>query len=741
MNPRALVRRVAAIGGDELRFRIACETRKAAGRVRFAVAPPAWHRADLAHLLDPSAGALVTEARNASLAGDDLAAHRALGQHFAARSGRWPVAAAQRTTLSQLIREQFPSAAIDARDRAELVVKGRYDLLGYRDLALGDPPDWHADAVHGRRAPRGYWTGVPFLNPASGDHKVIWEVNRHQHFLLLGAAFWLTGCERYRDTFVAHLEDWLRANPPLDGINWASMLELAFRALSWTWAVEFFCQGAEADDTPWLVDLLVALDRQLIHIEQNLSAYFSPNTHFSGEALALYAVSRAFPELTGSRARETRGRAILHGEARAQVREDGGHAELSSHYHRYSTDFYLLAHLVGRRTQDEDARFEAPLRAQAAYLRTIADDHGRLPHTGDEDGGQLFRFGGAVSSDASPTLSAAANALGDADLAVAPATPDACWILGDAPGSVPARPAAWHSRVLDRTGYVVFRREDRGAYLLFDAGPHGFLNGGHAHADALSVVLTIGDDPLLVDPGTPTYTMDAAARDRFRRPDMHNTVTVDGRPFALPSGPFHWLNHADARLLAARIGGVGEFAAGMHSGYGFPIVRVVTVVGDAGWLIVDHVRLPRRARIDTHWLVHPAWSAAVTATGFSLTHLSGTRLALATTASQRSVETSPWSPDYGRIAEGTALHAAEVAEGPIALASYVPARLTGSGAPALTAMAPAPGRPGWTLFPFAIAAGDDIRVEVAIPDAPETRPHWEDWPQPCIQERRAVCVE
>ena len=138
--------------------------------------------------------------------------------------------------------------------------------------------------------------------------------------------------------------------------------------------------------------------------------------------------------------------------------------------------------------------------------------------------------------------------------------------------------------------------------------------------------------------------MDAAARDRFRRPDMHNTVTIDGRPFALPGGPFHWLQHADARLLAARIGGVGEFAAGMHNGYGFPIVRVVTVVGDAGWLIVDHVRLPRRARIDTHWHVHPAWSAAVTATGFSLTHLSGTHLALATTASQRSVETRPMVP-------------------------------------------------------------------------------------------------
>ncbi|HEX4568438.1 MAG TPA: heparinase II/III family protein, partial [Vicinamibacterales bacterium] len=468
-------------------MRASVALRTSAGRVRFAVAPPKWRRRRILDVLDPASAPLVADACAAARHDDYLTAHRALAAHLHTRPSRWPLKAARRAILATDVNAAFPAAAREARESADRVMDGRVDVLGYRGIPVGHPPRWDRDEIHNRTAPSSYWADVPYLDPAAGDHKVIWEVNRHQHFLVLGAAHWLTNDARYRTAFIRQLEDWVQHNPPLAGINWASMLELAFRTISWTWAVEFLAPGANDDEEPWLVDLFVSLDRQLTHIADNLSIYFSPNTHLSGESLALYAVSLAFPELKRSAARVTRGRDVLLREADRQVRGDGGHVEQSPHYHRYSTDFYLLACMMARAADDSAAPvFERTAHRQAAYLRTIANDDGRLPLIGDDDGGRLFRFDTRPSWDATSTLSAAAALLSDPSLAVRPPDAEVCWILGERPDvSLGERIVAWPSHLLADTGYFVSRSGPH--HLVFDAGPHGFMNGGHAHSDALSV--------------------------------------------------------------------------------------------------------------------------------------------------------------------------------------------------------------------------------------------------------------
>jgi hypothetical protein len=744
MTSLRAVTRLAAMDRRELQFRVTCEARNAIGRLRFKVKPPRLNRARLANLLDPAAGPLVTGAIEASRRGDALAAHVALARHFESRLSCWPLQASARRQLVDDIQRDFPHASSLARTRGDKIVAGVHDFLGFTNVLVGSPPDWHADVIHRRRAPLAHWTRVPYLDPAIGDHKIIWEINRHQYLLALGEAYWLTGDRRYRDTAIAHLEDWIAANPPCTGVNWASMLELAFRTMSWTWALEFFCHDAAADPTPWLVDVLLCLDAQLTHVQQNLSTYFSPNTHISGEGLSLYAVSRALPELRRSEARMAHGRAVLTREAARQIRPDGGHAELSSHYHRYSTDFYLLAFAIARAAGDAAAAtFQSAARRQAIFLRTITDDRGNLPGFGDDDGGQLFTFAGESSANAAATLGVAATLLDDATLAVSRPKPAEYWILGRRTAGAGRNdaPAVWPSRVLPDSGYFVSRSAG-GSHLVFDAGPHGFLNGGHAHSDALSIVLTVDGEPVFVDPGTGSYTFDRDARDRFRSSRMHNTLILNGRDHALPRGPFHWQTRADARLLVARCGAEMDFAAGTHAGYApFHHVRAVLTIHGGGWLVVDHVTGPGEIATDTWWHLHPAWTPCVAGDRVELRGAADRRLTFATTAGRLEVvaHERAFAPAYGKMDRGLAIRASQAARDECVLATFVH-----TAAASIRDISPAPIR-GATQRRverrFELCAGASRRlISVWFPADVPPEPD-ESWPQPCIAPLVTSCVE
>jgi hypothetical protein len=705
----------------EIRFRLTSEARKAAGRLRTAVVAPSWRRDDLPYAL-----------RHLGERGDWSTIHRAIASRIVSRRSAFPIDTSAMPALVRQIRRRFPRAARNAAARADRIVDGRYDLLGYRDVVAGSPPSWHADPVHHRHAPAAYWSSIAYLDPACGDHKIIWELNRHQHWLALGRAFHLTGDRRYYVEFVAQLASWLATNPPLVGINWCSMLELAFRCLSWTWALHLFAGAVENDApgaTPWTIDLLVALDRQLTHVEQNLSRYFSPNTHLTGEALALYVCSQALPELDKSACRAGAGRAVLLEEAQRQIRADGGHAELSPHYHRYSTDFYLLALAVARAAGDTAATpLEHAARRQAEYLRTIADDRGRLPLIGDDDGGQLFPICGPKPYDCSDTLATAAVLLEAPALAVGELPEPTLWVCAksDALDDFAPGRARWKSRALPASGYYVSRTA-RGDHLVFDAGPHGFLNGGHAHADALSLTITTARRPLVVDPGTATYTIDPALRDWFRSSAMHNTVVVGGRSQSVPLGPFHWRSTVDARATVWHAGGKADYAEAAHDGYA-PVIhtRSVLAVHGLGWIVIDHLlgsdemanELDAGTDAEAFWHIHPDWRGQAPSPGVvTFAHVDGYRAAFSSSLPLELVEHGTlalFAPVYGDVMTAPCLRARFPRGGPVSAATVILAGDAAATPPSVDriALAASPGD-GWHAAAFHLQAGPHAGILLA----------------------------
>jgi uncharacterized heparinase superfamily protein len=617
---RHKLRRLIGMSRTELVWRARVALRIPVQRGGMLLREPRWRRRALLRALSDDARLGPLRAALAAGAWDD--AHRLLSASLAVRPSGFLIAPQDRSAVAQRIRETFRSAAADAASQADCVLRGEYDLLGYRRLrfaAPGDLPDWHRDPVHDRRAPGMFWADVPFLDPACGDHKIIWELNRHQHWLVLGRAYWLTGDRRYRARCLQELESWLASNPPLVGVNWASMLELGLRSLSWIWALHFFVDADSDDAAPWTIDLLLALDRQLAHVEQNLSYYFSPNTHLLGEALALYVAGRSIPELAGSPRRAALGRRILVAELVRQVTPDGGHCERSTHYHRYTLDFYAMALGIARATDDPIAAvFERGVLRLASAARLLCDESGRAPHLGDDDGGMLLPIANRAVDDWRDSLAIAAMLTGRPELQIGPVPEEACWLLSRAtftpawqaqPRTIEAAAACWRSAALPETGYYVSRAAS-GEHLIIDGGPHGYQNAGHAHADALAMTLSVRGMPVLIDPGTGCYTVDAALRDRFRSTALHNTLLVDGRSQSLPAGPFHWERGANGIALRWRTADAFDYFDGVHDGYA-PVIhrrRVLALHGDA-IIVADHLDDPARREhaAAVHWHIDPAW--------------------------------------------------------------------------------------------------------------------------------------
>lgn len=671
----------------ELSWRLQGAARTTLDRAGIAIRRPRWTRRDLAAALSDARE--LSGVRADLLAGRFTRAHSGLAAHLHARPGRFVIASRMRTRIAEAICQRFPQAAAHATACADWMLAGRYDLLGYRNVPF-DGRTWNADPVHGRSAPLTFWAAVPYLDARCGDHKIIWELNRHQHWLVLGRAYWLTGDVRYRRECLAQLASWLQANRPLVGINWASMLELGLRAISWTWAVALFADPCAEDDEPWLVDLLVGLDRQLRHVERYVSYYFSPNTHLLGEALGLYVTGMALPELRASARRAAIGRRILADEVTRQIEADGGHAERSGHYHRYTLDFYSFALAIARLNGDPVASvFADACHRLARAARVLADESGRLPQLGDDDGGSLLPIARRSVDDVRDSLAIAAVLTGDHSLLIDAPTEECWWVLGHerfardlraledaAPGAAP------HSTALSDTGYYV-SRESRGHQLIIDGGPHGYLNAGHAHADALSLTLTWRDQPLLIDTGTACYTTDPAVRDRFRSTSFHNTLTLDGQSQSCPRGPFHWERATDADVRRWHVDREFDYFAGTHAGYA-PLAHwrhVLMLHGDlliVADAVIDGGETPdaRPHHAAVHWHLHPRWAVDVRRGSFATLTCDELTVELSTLGgSLEYFRGDPatglgWhSPAYGRIEPTTTLRLARAGRPPLWLIS------------------------------------------------------------------------
>jgi len=141
-----------------------------------------------------------------------------LNADSAARPGRFFFSGSEGSERAGLLRKHLPDEAAAILREADEICGHRFRLLGYENLVFtinsGSEINWHLDPVHGKRAPLDPWFKIPFLDfSVAGDHKVTWELNRHQHLVTLAKARLLSGDEKYARELMAQWRSWIKANP------------------------------------------------------------------------------------------------------------------------------------------------------------------------------------------------------------------------------------------------------------------------------------------------------------------------------------------------------------------------------------------------------------------------------------------------------------------------------------------------------------------------------------------------
>lgn len=462
---------------------------------------------------------------------------------------------------------------------AEEILQGRWRFFAFADAPTAPTPDgmtdWHRCDVTGKRAnPDAFGPTLDYRDPTVvGDIKIIWEKSRHHHTTLLAVAYALTGEHRYAAGAVARVADWILANPPLRGVNWASGLEVGLRLMAWAWVYELLRPHPQwttwfGPDSP----LWPSVYQHQTFLEGFESRGSSANNHLLGELAGQYVASVTWPVYPESTGWQQSSKAALTRESALQFFESGVNREMGFGYHVFATELLLLPALLGERSGDAFA--PAYLARLARSLRVIGDlrgPGGLLPRYGDEDEGLAAQLEARNSPRVDGLLRVGRDWLGVPVAEPAGGHLSAALLLGAKRDELRAEPAAPGSFAYPDAGLFVLDAggpPHRNVRVLADAGPLGYLSlAGHGHADALAFTLSVGAQPVVVDPGVYAYHADSVWRSYFRSTAAHNTLELDLQDQSVQAGSFLWADKAAATLKSWTPLPDGGQLGAAHDGY------------------------------------------------------------------------------------------------------------------------------------------------------------------------------
>jgi len=569
-----------------------------------------------------------------------------------------------------------------ARSRVEAILLGEHELLGQR-VDLSGIIDWHRDPRGEFCWPREFYADLNLYELDDNvDVKYVWELGRQQYVVDLARGWLLLRDERLAQQTRALMLDWIDDNPLYEGIHWTGSLEVAMRAISWSWSLAMTSEWT-GWNTEALCKIASALAEHAEYLEHHLSYYSSPYNHLIGEATGLYLIGALLEQHHEADRWQNLGRDVLIEHGPRQFYADGFCVEQAMGYHFYTLGFMVLAICAARFAgQPLDALEPVVHRAFRAGV-ACRQPNGEWPPLGDVDSARSIPVGTDNYWDFRPLCSTAAVLFDDARLHLSSEDPaeDVYWLFGCdgissldrlAHGADSAGADVKDQMVLDDSGHAIARRDED--WLMFSAGPlaaglhaDATPSTAHGHANALQVLWRTGGKAVFVDSGMPFYFGPRDWVDHFREASAHNTIEVEGLPIARTAGRLMWSHVQPRPELDVNFSAAAWMARGRcrldstasSNERGVVIERYLLGLPEAGLWIADWIEFDEPRTVRWYWQLAAGTLQHCTEEGVGQCSIKGNDVSLCTwseasdmnvrvEAPQDGSPVARHAPEYGR---------------------------------------------------------------------------------------------
>ena len=394
--------------------------------------------------------------------------------------------------------------------------------------------DWQLDFRSGYRWSEKIESNKIRIGEIRGaDIKVPWELARFQHLPLLAIYYAknpsLHNSEKNRlvDEFCNEILDFIAFNPLYYGIHWKVAMEVSIRACNLILAYQIFKSYNIQFRIEFESIFFNFLQNSLKFIINNIewSGGLRGNHYFTNISALLYISSflgiEQYKELYHFALNE------IINETLVQFNQDGGNFEGSFCYHLYTVEVLLWDILIANTTNAEilkssiqTDKFKNRLQNILDYTYQMLGRKDFIPQIGDNDSG--FFLGLDIDNNSLKNIKKILkffpleNSWTDIQNII---------IESDLYKSLDNYELTNKDRaaiLFKESGIFIYQNKNYKIWIILGTKAQ-FGKGGHNHQDTASFILQVGDNPVIVDPGTYVYTALPEVRNLYRSYYSHNS--------------------------------------------------------------------------------------------------------------------------------------------------------------------------------------------------------------------------